>query len=267
MNLKSSPIFRSTIALAGLALTTSLTLWSTSVKALTLVTDRTALNANDLLDFSTVGEPFNPLQPNPQSFLPNSINANSANGLGLNINIAPSTNPAISPPFVLQTGAPPTSIPTNFANGDYVLFTGADVRSFPATGNSGPVTINFDTPVQSAGTQIAVDDTFTFDASVSAFDSGGNLLGTFSAPGTSSTNLDNSALFLGVSSDSANISRLVYNTSIPDRAIGINALSINSNGITNHNTTNKVPEPYSLFGLAIALTSGISCLSRKHSTT
>jgi hypothetical protein len=57
MSIKSPHIFKSAIALTGLAFTTSLTLWSTSVKALTLVTDRTALNANDRLDFSKVPEP------------------------------------------------------------------------------------------------------------------------------------------------------------------------------------------------------------------
>lgn len=58
------------------------------------------------------------------------------------------------------------------------------------------------------------------------FDSNNNLLGTFSAPGTSSLTLDNSAVFLGVLSDKENIARLEFSSSEPDRATGINTLSI-----------------------------------------
>lgn len=58
------------------------------------------------------------------------------------------------------------------------------------------------------------------------FDSDNNLLGTFSTPGTSSLTLDNSAVLLGVLSDKENITRLEFSSSEPDRAIGINTLSI-----------------------------------------
>jgi hypothetical protein len=51
-------------------------------------------------------------------------------------------------------------------------------------------------------------------------------LGSFSAPGTSFLNLDNSALFLGVKSDTANISRLVFSTSENNRAFAINKLRL-----------------------------------------
>jgi hypothetical protein len=77
---------------------------------------------------------------------------------------------------------------------------------------------------------------------ISAFDSNNNLLGSFSTPGTSSLALDNSAQFLGVRSDAANISRLVYSSSEGDRALGINALSI----------AERVPEPSNIAALAVA---------------
>lgn len=133
---------------------------------------------------------------------------------------------------------PEPGILTNFASGDFVLFTGFQSGGFPAVGNPGPLSITFDKPVLGAGTQIAVDDTLEFTALISAFDKDNNLLGNFSTIGTSSLALDNSALFLGVSSDTPNISRLVFSTSEPNRAIGINTLSIAS-----------VPEPTFTFGL------------------
>ncbi|VEP17892.1 conserved exported hypothetical protein [Hyella patelloides LEGE 07179] len=244
------------VAVMGTVVTASSLAIAAPVKALTLVTDRSTLRTSDRLDFASLGRVFDPVAPpTPDSFLPNTFSATSENGLELNFAIPPSNDPAISPPFIFQTGFPPEGIPTNFADGDFLLFTGADFRFFPSPGNPGPITIDFTTPVTGAGTQIAVDDTLSFTASVSAFDDGGNLLDSFSVPGTSSLALDNSALFLGVVSEEANISRLVYSSSVPNRAIGINTVSI-SNGTT-------IPEPSTLFSLVIIASSSIYCLKSK----
>lgn len=256
MNIRFVNFFLNNLAVAfvGTLLTASSLVISSPVRALTLINDRPQLKANDSLDFSSVGRVFNPFTPpTPDSFLPNTFAATSDKGLELNINIPPSNNPAISPPFIFQTASPPEGIPTNFADGDFILFTGIDFRFFPAPGNPGPLTIDFETPVTGAGTQIAVDDTLSFTASLSAFDNGGNLLGSFSLPGTSSLELDNSALFLGVTSEEANIARLVYSTNVSNRAIGINTLSIR---------TRTTPEPSAFFGLLILATSGISWFSK-----
>ncbi len=99
-----------------------------------------------------------------------------------------------------------------------------------------------------AGTQIAVDDTPNFVATLEVYDAANSLLQTFSLPGMSSTIIDNSALFLGVRSETANISRLVYYTNISNRAIGINAVSIAI-----------VPEPSATLGLLVL--SAIAILS------
>ena len=147
----------------------------------------------------------------------------------------------MTPPLLFQT-LPSPGIPTNFASGDFILFTGLRPGPPPAVGNPGPLTITFDRPVAAAGTQIAVDDTFLFTALISAFDSNNNLLGSFSTQGTSSLALDNSAQFLGVRSDAANISRLVYSSSEGSRAVGINSLSI----------AETVPEPSNIAALAVA---------------
>jgi hypothetical protein len=117
---------------------------------------------------------------------------------------------------------------------------GLDPTQFPAPGNAGPLSLIFDHPVQAAGTQIAIDDTFNFQASVAAFDHQNALLGTFTVNATASLALDNSAVFLGVQSDQPNIAKLVYRSSVSARAIGINQLSLR-----------QVPEPTPILGCLI----------------
>ncbi len=238
------------VVVVGISLTAGNLVISSPVRALTLITDRSRLRANERLDFSSLGKVYNPLAPSttPDSFLPNTFSATSDKGLELNLDIPTSNDPDSTPPFIFQTTSLPVGIPTNFADGDFLLFTGADLSLFPSPGNPGPLTIDFVTPVTGAGTQIAVDDTPSFTAFLSAFDDEKNLLGSFSRPGTSSGALDNSALFLGVISESANIARLVYSTNASNRAIGINTVSI---------STRTIPEPAALFGLLLVATSGI----------
>jgi hypothetical protein len=204
---------------------------------ITLVTDRAAIGETDRVDWSSLG-PIVP--PSPIKTLPLNFSATSSGGLGINVSIpAPAfvpPPPPITPPLLFQTTA--AGIPTNFASGDFILLTGLKPGTFPALGNPGPLTITFDRPVSAVGTQIAVDDEFTFTAFISAYDLSNNLLGNFSIAGTSSLALDNSARFLGVSSDIANISKIVYSSDKNNRAFGINALSI----------AQPVPEPLTIFG-------------------
>jgi hypothetical protein len=230
------------------AFTSLVAVFPLPVKAITFVTDRTALRGNDQVDWSSLGA------ANPFNVLPNSFSATSERGLGLSVDIPKLNFPGLTPPLVFQT-LPSPGISTNFAKGDFLLFTGFIPGSFPAPGNPGPITITFDKPVKAAGTQIAVDDTPEFTAFISAFDNANNLLLTFSAPGTSSLALDNSALFLGVLSDTPNISRLVFSTSVANRALAINTLSIAA-----------VPEANFTFGLLAFGALGGVTLKRKLNT-
>jgi hypothetical protein len=229
------------ISAPAAALGTLLILFASPVKAasLTFVTERAALGSTDRLDWSILGlvQP-----PQPFKVLPNSFSATSQQGLGTNVNIPLTATPGVTPPLLFQT-LPAPGIATNFASSDFVLLTGLRPGPPPAVGNPGPLTISFDRPVAAAGTQIAVDDVFGFTAFISAFDSANNLLGSFSTLGTSSLLLDNSAQFLGVRSDVANISQLVYSSSENNRAVGINALSIDAPA---------VPEPSNIVTLVIA---------------
>lgn len=219
------------------AITAIITVLPLPVKAATfLVTERAVLGGNDEVNWASLGKVFNPSAPSFSAFLPNSFLATSQGGLGLAINIAPTNNPQITPPFVFQT-LPPPGIRTNFAQGDFILFGGIDPTGFiplppgtpdPGTqGNGGPFSISFDRPVFGAGTQIAVDvSNLEVETFISAFDNVNNLLGTFSVPSTSSLALDNSAVFLGIRSDTPNISQLVFSSSAPQYGLAINQVSI-----------------------------------------
>ncbi|MBX9255523.1 hypothetical protein H1Q63_16545 [Desmonostoc muscorum CCALA 125] len=214
---------------------------SLPVQAISFVTVRDDLNANDKIDWSSLdfGISAEILPGTIANFLPYSFDSKSENGLGYGIDIPVINNPRFTTPFVFPVSP---NLPINFSDGDAILFTGFIPGGFPAQGNPGPITITFDTPVLGAGTQIGVDDTFNFTAFISAFDDKDNLLGSFSIPGTSSTIIDNSAVFIGVSNEIANISKLVISSSENNRALGINFLSI---------SRTSIPEPGTILALSL----------------
>jgi hypothetical protein len=193
------------------------------VRALTLIENRNALLSNDQIEWSSLGKLLNPFAPNFEDFLPNTFSAQSSNGLGLTVEI-PSADGDITAPFVFQNNPP---VQTNFGAGDFLLFTGFSPTVIP-TGNSNPITIVFNEKIKAVGTQIAASGSENIDYEIflSVFDEANNLLGTFSLPGISSGNRDNSAVFLGVKSDTVNIKSVVIRTSSPERGLGINTVSI-----------------------------------------
>lgn len=187
------------------------------VHAITFINQRASLGSNDKIDWSSLGA------VNPFHRLPNSFSAQSVAGHQFSVTV-PSFfgNPQ---PLVFQT-LPTPGIETNFVSNDYILFTGFTDAKFPGGTNTALLTIAFDQPVKAAGTQLALAYTSKpYTALVSAFDSDDNLLATFSTEGHSSQALDNSATFLGIASDTPNISRLVFRTSEANSPFGINEVS------------------------------------------
>ncbi len=231
----------------------------TSSQAASFIGDRADLQANDQVDWFSVGV------TSTFQVLPNDFSATSEQGLKLNVQIPQALSPQITPPVVFQTlpastgipGSFATGVPTNFAKGDYILFIGNEPGTFPPNGNPGPLTIAFEQPVLSAGAQIAVNGTPNFVGSIAAFDNNDTLLGSFSIPGTSSQALDNSAQFLGISSDNADISKLVFSTSAENRAFGINTLSIQAK---------PVPEPDSSVAMMGVACFALLAIKRKRKT-
>ena|SRR5688572_19954828 len=86
------------------------------------------------------------------------------------------------------------------------------------TAGGGPdITITFDTPVQGAGAQIQSAFYGDFTAQISAFDSFSNPLGSFTRDGVSDGSGDGSAIFIGLTSTTADIAMLRFIlTAAPD---------------------------------------------------
>lgn len=95
----------------------------------------------------------------------------------------------------------------NFGAGEELLWTG--------TGGGGPITLNFSSPVAGAGSQIQYNFIGAFMADIQAFDSLNNLLGSFTLNGNSTSDGDDSAIFIGILSSSTDISRLVFGVPNP----------------------------------------------------
>ena len=216
---------------------------------ISLVTERSAIGAVETLRWDAVGRVFDPLAPNPADFLPFGFSVTTGRGLAVGVEVPlppPVAPPPISPPLVFQTLAPPAGIPTNFAPRDYVLFTGAQLGTFPAPGNPGPLSIRFDSPVSAVGTQVAVDDVLVYQLTLDVYDAVDNLLDSFTIAGTSSTILDDSAAFFGAAADSPIIARIDYSSSEPLRAFGINDLSLRHEVV-------PIPSPLLLAALPLSM--------------
>ncbi|NEO78464.1 MULTISPECIES: PEP-CTERM sorting domain-containing protein [Moorena] len=209
-------------------------LLTSTAQAATFVDTREALNPNDFLDWSEVAEVV--VAP-PFPTLPNPFSATSAVGLDLNVSI-----PAGEFLRIDQTPV----FPGAFDVGDALLFTGL--------ANPGPLTITFDTPVFGVGTQIqsAPIEIVDYIATIEAFDSFGNSLGSFERPGVSQMVAGSGVIFTGVFDSSGDIKTLVLNAKEEgvDVRFAINALSITSVPI-------NVPEPSVILGLLVIGTGSI----------
>ena len=196
---------------------------ATLAKTLELVDCRSDFNGNDLVNWSRLKAKNG--SPQPFSMLDHTFATHSEGGEEIVLEIPRYLRSGITPPFVFET-QPRPGVPTNFAPGDAVLFTGFLPGPPPAPGNPGPIRIRFAKPVAGLGAQIGADDTYDFLAFLWAYDDRGQLLGKFALPSHSSEALDNSAQFIGARSHAANIATVVFSTSEPERAFGINALSL-----------------------------------------
>lgn len=247
MKLTKSSLFQISGIAIGAAILVSAT--STPTQAISFVSQRSHLGANDQVDWADLDFGISaPIAPGTVAkFVPYAFTGQSEQGLGYSVDIPKMDNPRFTSPFVFPVTP---SVPVNFSLGDAVLFTGFIPGGFPAVGNPGPITIKFDSPVLGVGTQIGVDDSFEYTAFISVFDQQDNLLDSFSLAGVPPLNgIDNSAIFLGVTNETANISKIVISSTEPNRALGINFLSIK-----------QAPEPGTIFALGLL---GIGLLANK----
>jgi len=123
----------------------------------------------------------------------------------------------------------------NFAPGDHLLW----------TQGGGPITVfQFSTPVYAAGAQVQADFFGDFTAQISELDSHGNILFSFTTSGVSTSNGDNSAPFLGISSTTpiAGIEFSVLSATSSPTDFAINQLDIST-----------VPEPSAIVTAALGI--------------
>ncbi len=118
---------------------------------------------------------------------------------GLKVTVSQSNGP-----FQRRDQSSPGSWPGNFAPGDKLLSTKAEVNA------TGPVSLVFNSPVQGVGTQIQAFSTGAFTASIEAFNSSNASLGSFTLAGDSNAKADNSAIFIGILSNALDISKVVF---------------------------------------------------------
>jgi hypothetical protein len=175
-----------------------------------LVTSRTALAGTDLLNWSTLGPPA------PQTVVANPFTILSAGGRSVSV-----SQPTQLGPFGVFEQTPPTTADSwngNFAPGDMLLYGGSPNYLKKAD----PYTLNFGTtPVAAGGAQIESNYVGKFTAEVQALDASGNVLTSFTEGGNATQTADNSAIFIGISSTSANIYQIALSlTRAPSNTIG-----------------------------------------------
>ena len=190
------------VALAGLL---TILLATASFAQPTLVTDRASLGGIDFVDWSGFGPDF--------TTVPSGSTINSNMGLTVTVSM---------PSGDFERRDQGTGWGGNFAPGDPLLWT---------ANNPGPMEIAFATPVAAAGAQIQRDSFGTFTAEIQVFDASDMMIASFSVPGDSTSDGDNSAIFLGVQDTSATIARIEYNVDSTSADFAINQLDIGASGV------------------------------------
>jgi hypothetical protein len=135
----------------------------------------------------------------------------------------------------------------NFTTGDHLLW---NEGGFQQTGID--IGVLFNNLSAGGGAQIQADFFGSFVATLTAFDNGGNVIGTTVMNGNSNSNGDGSAIFLSFQSNSANVSFLNFNVvdAFGGDSMAIDTLTVYSNG--------TVPEPTSLLLLGSGLVGAVA---------
>ena len=204
----------------------------------TLVTSRAALGGDDFIDW---GQVAGATQVQQAHGLTSTLSVSS--NLGLSAQVSNPPRPGMW--RVSQGGCGGVfNFQANFANCDALLV--SQNTSDPAN----LISIVFDAPVAGGGAQFAQAASYgDFTAFLSAYDSGGALLETWSLDGTTNGAADNSAVFLGISRQQADIARLDFSAVGFNRYFGINRVELDRTAPT----IGTVPEPSTLWAAGLAL--------------
>ena len=220
---------------AGVA---ALALLASAQASATLVTSRAALGGDDFIDWGQVPGATSVAQAHG---LTSALSVSSDQGLSAQV-----TNPPTPGMWRVSQGGcgGVFNFPANFANCDAVLLN-ANTND-PAN----LISIAFASAVAGGGAQFSQAATLgNFTAVLSAYDSSGALLETFSLGGTTTGAADNSAVFLGISRQQADIARLDFSAVGFNRYFGINRVELDRTAPT----IGTVPEPSTLWAAGLAL--------------
>jgi hypothetical protein len=226
--------YRSFLAIAFML---SLALVGPALAAPVEINSRAALGGDDFIDWGTLGPSGTSLG---LTFL-----VTSNDGLGATVS-------STATPFgASRKNQGPMDWNGSFAPGDELLFSGA--------GTARPtVTIQFSTPVAGAGAQIEdafLDGVSPYIAGLQVFGSANTLLGSFTQTGISTEGSgNNSAIFLGVLNDTANIDHITYRISEASNALV--GFALNQLDIVTTPRATPVPEP-GIFLLLVTSLAGI----------
>jgi len=189
------------------------------------VNNRVALGGNDFIDWGTLGP--------SGTGLPNPFVAASNGGIGTTV-----TQPGGGTFLRLDQSGGWNG---NFAPGNALIWN---------LDSSDTISMQFSTPVAGAGAQVQSNFFGNFTMTLEVFDSGNNLLGSFSEAGISTSDADNSAIFLGVLNNTANIDHISYVLSGIQGGLALNQLDL----VTSEGPLAPIPEPGTILLLATSLT-------------
>ena len=186
-----------------------------------LVTDRATLAGNDFIDWGQLGYQYT-LVVSP---------------FGVTSNLGQSIGGSKPSGVFLQRLNESSGWRGNFAPGDEALWT---------FNSDGPILLDFSSLISGGGAQIQQKVYGAFTARIEAFNAGGGSLGFFDLAGDSSDAEDNSAIFIGIQSDSADIDKIAFKI-VAKSDFAINQFDFISDGRT------QVPEPTTLALLGAGL--------------
>ncbi|WP_298439150.1 PEP-CTERM sorting domain-containing protein [Geobacter sp.] len=178
------------VSLSLMSLVAVLLLGVIQAHALSLTTDANAVLANGSIDWGGLGPDRTQLSQ------PFSVAVNGISGLEAVV--------SKSSPGPMEIRVQGSSWAGNFGTGESLLWT---------MHTNGPMILDFNAGVSGVGAQIQSNYYGDFLATIEAFDLSGASLGAFTVQGRSDDDGNDSALFLGVLSDLANIDKIAFNVS------------------------------------------------------